>query len=79
MKNKLFGPNFVWLFPGWFVPKWWTHSDTDCTADEMKSALDHSLGFRGNSEVTKYPSRLLVSKKVGIFIYIYDVLFMLVY
>ena len=78
MKNNLVGPDFVWLFPGWFVPNWWTHGDTDCTADEMKSALDHSLGFRGNSEVTKQPSRVLESKKVCKLIFIYDVLFMFV-
>ena len=67
VKNKLVGPDFVWLFPGWFMPQWWTYNDTNCSADEMKSALDHSLGFRGNSEVTKNPSRVLVSDKVSIF------------
>ena len=30
----------------------------------MKSALDHSLGFQGNSELTNDPSRVLVSDKV---------------
>jgi len=38
--------------------------DTDCTIDEMRSALDHSLGFQGNSEFTDNHSRMLVSSKV---------------
>ena len=71
VKNKLVGKGFVWLFPGWFVPKWWTYGDTDCSADQMKSALDHSLGFRGNSEVTKNPSRVLVTNKVCTYIHLY--------
>ena len=69
VKSKLFGRDFVWLFPGWFIPRWWTYvDDTDCTADEMKSALDHSLGFQGNSELTDDPSRVLVSNKVAMWL-----------
>ena len=56
----------MWLFPGWFRPKWWTNvMDTNCTADEIRSALDYSLGFAGNDELIDDRSRMLISKKVS--------------
>lgn len=55
----------MWLFPGWFKPNWWTNvKDTNCTVDEMRSALDYSLGIKGNDELTYDHSRVLISKKV---------------
>ena len=37
---------------------------TDCTAEEMSKALEHSLGDRGNGKLDNDPSRVLVSNKV---------------
>ena len=37
---------------------------TDCTAEEMSEALEHTLDGHGNSVVDNNPSRLLVSNKV---------------
>ena len=58
------GPDFVWLLPGWFQPNWWNVSNVDCTADEMGSALEHSLAYGVDSIVTKNLSREIVSQKV---------------
>ena len=69
IKEKLTGPDFVWFFPGWLRPNWWAAVDgTDCTAEEMSKALEHSLGGRGNSVLDNDPSRILVSNKVWLFI-----------
>ena len=38
---------------------------TDCTAEEMSKALEHTLGGLGNSVVDYNPSRVLVSNKVN--------------
>ena len=38
---------------------------TDCTAEEMSKALEHSLGGLGNSQVNHEPYRVLVSDKVN--------------
>ena len=65
IKSQLTGPNFVWILPGWYVPGWWNDvSDTDCTATEMKDALEHSLTYASNSVVDTNPSRVIVSGKV---------------
>ena len=37
---------------------------TDCTAEEMRKALEHSLGGRGKSLFDNNLSRVLVSDKV---------------
>ena len=37
---------------------------TDCTAEEMSKALEHSLAGLGNSVLDNDPSRILVSNKV---------------
>ena len=37
---------------------------TDCTAEEMSKALEHSFGGRGNGILDNDPSRILVSNKV---------------
>ncbi|XP_065892670.1 gamma-aminobutyric acid type B receptor subunit 2-like isoform X2 [Dysidea avara] len=63
IKNGLAGPDFVWLFPGWFHPSWWNVNDDECTAKEMGSSLDHSLVLVANSEVKSNLSRIIVSKK----------------
>ena len=38
---------------------------TDCTAEEMSKALEHSLGGLGNSVLDNDPNRILVSEKVS--------------
>lgn len=57
------------MLPGWYTANWWAAVDgTDCTAEEMSKALEHSLGSRGNDELDNNPSRILVSNKVWHFI-----------
>ena len=64
-RENLAGPDFVWLLPGWFRANWWAAVDgTDCTAEEMSKALEHSLGGRGNDILDNDLSRILVSDKV---------------
>ena len=71
MKENLVGPDFVWFFPGWFRANWWAAVDgTDCTAEEMSKALEHSLGSRGNGALGNDQSRVLVSDKVLLIVYI---------
>ena len=38
--------------------------DINCTAEEIRSALEYSLGFQGNDQLIDDTSRMLVSKKV---------------
>ena len=64
IKSKLTGPDFVWIFPGYFQPDWWNVTNADCSAEEMRDALEHSLGALDNSEITSNASRMLVSNKV---------------
>ena len=65
IKEKLVGPDFVWMLPGWYKANWWAEvDDTDCTPKEMSKALEHSLGARGNDKLDNDPSRVLVSDKV---------------
>ena len=54
----------MWFFPGWFESNWWNDSNTVCKPEEMRDALEHSVGFRGNSDLTSNESRILVSNKV---------------
>ena len=54
------------MFPGWFKPNWWKDvMDTDCSADEIRNALNYSLEVKGNDQLTDDSSRILVSKKVS--------------
>ena len=54
----------MWIFPGWFQPDWWNVSNANCSAEEMRDALEHSLGVQDNSVLTSDASRILVSNKV---------------
>ena len=54
----------MWLFPGYFQSDWWNVTDSDCSAEEMRNALEHSLAILDNSELTSDASRMLVSNKV---------------
>ena len=70
IKSRLAGPDFVWFLPGWFRANWWTAvNGTDCTAEEMSKALEHSLGGLGNSVLDNDPSRVLVSDKVNYYMH----------
>jgi len=73
IKSRLVGPDFVWLLPGWYPPGWWNVSDADCSADEMRSALEHSFTFKLNDVVANNLSRTLVSEKVLPLLVIYIV------
>ena len=56
----------MWFTPGWFRANWWAAVDgTDCTAEEMSKALEHSLGGLGNSVNDNNQSRIIVSDKVA--------------
>ncbi|XP_065916310.1 gamma-aminobutyric acid type B receptor subunit 2-like isoform X2 [Dysidea avara] len=63
IKSRITGPNFVWLLPGWFLPDWWNVTDSDCDAEEMRDALEHSLVFVDNGKLINDASRMLVSNK----------------
>ena len=66
IRNRLAGPDFVWILPGWLRPNWWAEVDnSDCTADEMSRALEHSISGTGNGILDNDPSRTLISTKVG--------------
>lgn len=62
----MFGGEFVWLLPGWFKTVWWNETNVSCTAEEIRSALVYSLGFKGNDVIEGDKSRMLVSKKVSV-------------
>jgi len=65
VRRRLAGSNFVWFVPGWFRANWWAAVDgTDCTAEELKKSLEHTLGGLGNSILDYDPDRVLVSEKV---------------
>jgi len=65
IKKQLAGPDFVWFIPGWLKANWWTAVDgTDCTAEQMMTHLEHTLGGLGDDMLESYPSRILVSNKV---------------
>ena len=65
VKEKLVGPDFVWFIPAWIRGGWWAAVDgTDCTAEEMSKALEHSLGVNGNSVFDNNLFRVLISNKV---------------
>ena len=65
VRRKLAGQDFVWLIPGWFGPNWWAAVDgTDCTAEEMKKSLEHTLEGLAIGLFDYDPDRVLVSKKV---------------
>ena len=65
IKEKLAGPDFVWFFPGWYRTNWWNAVDgTDCTAEEMRRHLEHTIVGSGNSILDNNSSRILASNKV---------------
>ena len=67
VKEKLVGADFVWFIPAWIQGDWWTAVDgTDCTAEEMSKALEHSLGVNGNENIVFDNDlfRVLISNKV---------------
>ena len=69
IKANLVGRDFVWVLPGWLEDNWWAAVDgTDCTAEEMRKALEHSVGARGNGRLDNDPSRVLVSNKVQLYL-----------
>ena len=65
VKEKLAGPYFVWLLPGWYRANWWTAvNGTDCTAEEMSKALEHTIVGNGIAIHDDDLSRILASNKV---------------
>ena len=67
IKERLAGPDFVWFLPGWYKANWWAAVDgTDCTAEEMSKALEHTIVSSGNDIHDNDLARILVSNKVHI-------------
>ena len=67
IKEKLARPDFVWFFPGWYRANWWAAVDgTDCTAEEMSKALEHTIVGSGNDILDNDLSRTLASNKVSV-------------
>ena len=57
----------MWFTPGWFRANWWAAVDgTDCTAEEMSKALEHTIVGSGNDILDNDLARILVSNKVHI-------------
>ena len=38
-------PEYVWMSYGWYTQHWWLDEDTECTADQMKRAIQRSLSI----------------------------------
>ena len=70
IRSKLVGPDFVWLLPGWYPPNWWNVSNAECNAEEMKISLEHSLLYNLNHIITNNLSRVIISGKVFIIIFL---------
>jgi len=68
------GPDFVWLLPGWYPPNWWNASNAQCSAEEIKNGLEHSLIYSLNHIVTNDLSRMTISEKVFIIIFIIPII-----
>ena len=66
LKARLTGPDFVWVLPGWYRTGWWNVSNIDCTAEEMKNALEHSLTNSANPLISTNMSRVIESGKVEV-------------
>ena len=65
IREKLAGPDFVWFLPGWYRANWWAAVDgTDCTAEEMSKALEHTIVGGRNDILDNDLSRILASNKV---------------
>ena len=64
VKSQLTGPQYVWLLPGWYRNGWWNATGINCTAEEMKNGLEHSLASAANAVITTNLSRVIVSGKV---------------
>ena len=73
IRGNLVGPNFVWMLPGWYQLNWWNVSNTDCTAEEMKTGLEHSFIYSLNHVVTNNLSRVILSEKVSTYNYIFKI------
>ena len=55
----------MWILPGWYRPGWWNASGINCTAEEMRDGLEHSMAIAINSVIASNLSRVIVSGKVG--------------
>lgn len=69
IKSRLSGPEFVWLLPGWYGSNWWNVTNADCTAEEMKSGLEHTLTNSANPLIGANLSRVVESGKVKVIFY----------
>ena len=57
----------MWFTPGWFRANWWAAVDgTDCTAEEMSKALEHTIVGSGNDILDNDLARVLASNKVRV-------------
>ena len=41
----MFGPDYQWLIPGWYTQNWYDVNDTDCTAGQLREALQYAFAF----------------------------------
>lgn len=40
---EMYGRAYQWLIMGTYKSEWWNVSDTECTVDEIKQALENTI------------------------------------
>ncbi|XP_065899522.1 gamma-aminobutyric acid type B receptor subunit 2-like isoform X2 [Dysidea avara] len=38
-------PSYQWMFPDWYVERWWNATTTNCSVSQLEKFLEHSLTF----------------------------------
>ena len=55
-KQGMYGPKYVWVFPGWYDDKWWRtmpEERGDCTDEQMDAVAE---GYFAAGDVTLNPT-----------------------
>ena len=39
----LYGPKYQWIVPGWYGLDWMDINDTECSSEQIKTALQYAL------------------------------------
>ncbi|XP_072015065.1 gamma-aminobutyric acid type B receptor subunit 2-like [Amphiura filiformis] len=62
-KNNMVGDGYVWMFVGWYAPKWWEEQDdfVHCTLEEMRKIVTSSYYISTESLQLSTSSELTVA------------------